>query len=882
MTPKVAGGPMDGTSNKRTVRGAIVLCALGWALAGCGSADKPFSLVGDAPPSAPPGDGAAPGGPVDGCFVNFKSLIQLKISANPAGEPLEVLDSNPVDIPPIPIRVDGSQLTMAGDTFPEFILDRLSSQADLRIKGIPGVQAVGSYNAETGEMKLDDFKFSLEILSKGTTDPFLPGSATIDGVNFTTGSVTASGNLHSISETGAPVNKDSRSMTLVVGLTLPGSFSPLSVLDSMIGGGALTARFEGVLDLTPENCGGTPAELPGDGVAQPPGLKVSVQSQTSISQIDFGTSAVLLKADKGKKVIDCLEAGNRQIVSRILTIANTDAEPKVIQFAQPQDSDYDVKSPLCGGTSEFVRGTISVSNGGTCETIQVGGRDFMVGKCTLPPGATVSFPLMYLPFNYLDPGPDGEGRPHVHDEGFFAFDYGGTSPFRIKLKGGTVPDFRDVFSVSKVNLGTESLKEIRNKGTLKLQLDAADPLTQALVLKNSGTDDWENISFTFEKGTVFSAQPPTENRLPAATEADPGRMAWGLKFTPQGAAVNNDTLTIRMIQKGSVTPETPQGVEVKIVLNLLGTVGVPRLNGEIQLQFDYLVALIDHSALDAPTESVDYRDFQEIKPEPVRLVFSDTEHEDIKEVELDASVVDIMDPNLSVRNREKVLRVFTSRASIGKNGERLASGDNSDKCFEAASLLVPYRPGDCSYFYHNILSSGTGIYDDETGHMTIPDIALSMENPYHADIIGKWPASNPNANPDYVMRSVLNMSFTTHILDRAQIEEGGRTLSLLPDERISASELVLKSKPLGAECPQGIFEGADPNFRCFLSTGDRYLEGKAVTLRPNQVREYDVVLVGVGQFASLTQDPELPWFLGEDGGTRIFIAILGRMYKAEP
>lgn len=852
---------------------AVLLC-----LTACGHSDKPFGLD-DGGPTTPGGPPTPPGGA--GCFVNFKSQMQLKISANPAGDPLEVLDANPVDVAPIPIRIEGSKVTLGGDGFPEIILTRLSEQADLRIKGLPGAEGLGIYNPDSGEITIENFKFSLEILTKGTTELFLPGSAALENINFITGSVTATGNLNSITETGKPLNKEDKSLSLVIGITLPSDFGALSVLNTMIGGGALTAKFDGHLDATPETCSsGTPGGFPGV-VDQPPGLKIAIEDQASTGEIDFGASAAVLKTAGGKQVIDCLEAGNRALVARRVTITNTGDVERTIRFGQPYDSDFDRKAPLCGGQSEFVRGAIVKQGAATCKATVVAGRSYPIGDCTIPPGSSenaIVFPLMYLPFNFEAPA---EGQGPILDQGVFFLDHGGESTFPIKLKGYTLPDFRDVFHIVKVLNGAESLKEIKNKGVIKIALAdrSTVPFSQPLVLKNTGGDSWEEISFTFEDGSVFSMDPPLVNRLPAADDNAPGRFEMKLNFKPTEQPVYNDKLTIKMVRVGSITTEAPQGVEAKIVLNLLGTIGLPKLSGEVKLQFDYLTALIDHIALDTPTESIDYRQNPEIAPQPLKIIFKDTAHEDLKEVELQAEVVDILDPALSPRDREKVLRVFTSRASIGKNGERLTSGDGSDKCYEPSSITRPYQGGDCSYFYHNIMDSDVGLYDDESGHFTLPNIQLRMQNPYHADILGKWPASNPNLDPDYFLDAILNMSFTTHILDRRSVEEGGREILLVPDLRTLPGDLVLSSKPLGPDCPEGIFDGAEPNFKCFLSTGNRYLQGKEVTLRPNQTREYDIVLVGVGQFPSEVSDPELPWFLGENGGSRIFIAILGRMYK---
>jgi len=852
-------------------------------LQACGSRDQGFTLTEPGPVTNPGGGGPQnPPGPSNDCTVNFKSLIQLKVSANPAGTPLEVLDANPVVIAPIPIKVEGSKVTISGDSFPEFILTRLSQQADLRIKGVPGVEAVGSYDPATGAMTFDGFQLSIEILNKGTTTRFIDGIANLSGINFTTDSVTATGNLHSISEKGQPIHKDDLSMTLVTGFTLPQDFGTLSILNSMIGGGALTASFQGSLDALPENCGsGNPNNFPT--VPQPPGLKVTVKDQVDPSEIDFGSSAVVLRNEQGKKFVDCTDAGNRALITKYVTITNVSGQDKTIQFGQPKDSDSDSSSPLCGGFAEFVRGTITTQGSASCDPVVVAGHSYLTGSCKFPAGdasASVSFPLMYLPFNYQEPP---AGASPIQDVGLFSLNYGGDSPFIMRLKGRTVPDFRDVFSVSKILNGVDSLKLVQNKGTLKIPLekDHTGPFSQPLVLKNSGSDSWEAVTFTFGDGTHFAIEPPLVNRLPAAEGDVSGRMEMGLNFTPGKAAVYNDTLTIKMRKVGSITTDAPQGIEASLTINLLGTVGVPILSGNVKIQFDFLAALIDHVALDEPTESIDYREFPDLAPEPLEMNFKDTDREDVKEIEVKSKVVDILDPSLSVAERMKVLRVFNSRATVGKHGERLTSGDNSDKCFEPVSLNVPYVNGECSYFYHNILDSGVGIYDDDSGHMTLPDIRLRMQNPYHADIVGKWPASNPMGHPTYMLDDVLQLSFTTHILDRKVTEDAGRTVVLVPDERITAQDLVVKSKPLGRDCPDGIFDGVHPAFSCYLSSGDRFLQGHEVTLKPNQTKYYDVVLVGVAQFPTSQEDPNLPWFLGENGGTKILITIQGRMYKDE-
>ncbi len=849
------------------------------ALAGCGGSKDPFVFP-DPPDNSqnPP----ATSNPIGDCFVNFQSMLRLKVSAKPDGEELEVLDANPIAIPNIPIEVKGTEIAIAGDLFPDIILTRLSESADLRFGGVAGSRSAGTYDPATGAMNIPEMQFTLEVLQKGKTERLLDGQVVIGNLELTTGAVTAQGNLRSISETGQPLKPEDKSLTLVFGTTLPNDFSPLVPLNEILSGGALTASFSGTLDNMPDQCGAAGGSgKPPPGQEQPEGLHLSVAGQVETSRIDFGLASVVLRKNGGHDEIDCSDAGFRGLLSKMVTVKNVSPGPKTLAFEQPKDRDADTKAPLCSGNSEFVRGSITMGSGTDCEKVKVAGKEFPFGRCTLAPDAEISFPMMYLPFNYLAP-PDGADP--ILDSGEFLLDYGAAEPFRIALSGRTIPDVRDVFSVSKVNNGVISPKEIRNKGSLKIALEqgVAVPYTQKVVLRNSGSDTWEEVKLEFEKGAAFSGTIPTLNRLEPAQASVSGKLEFDLVLNPGAEPVVSDVMTIRMVKIGSRTESNPVGIEARIVINLLGTVGVPKLNGTVRMQFDFLTALIDHSIIDEPLKSIDYRPHPELAPEPLILHFSDSSDPDYQDVELEAQVVNILDPNLSKHDRERLLRIFTSRASVGINGERLDSGDGSDQCREPGDLNVPYRNGDCSYFYHNILSSDLGLYDSDTGHFTLPSIQLRMENPYHADILGRWPASNPLGNPDYMMDATLHLSFTTHLLDRRAIQEGGREIVMLPDERVSERDLEVKDKRLGPPCPDGYLDDVQPFLRCYLSTGDRYFQGYEVTLKAGQTKYYDVVLVGVGQFPTGgpdTSNPDLPWFLGDSGGSRIYIAIQGRMYQ---
>jgi len=841
-------------------------------LMGCGAKDQPLDLTPDLPAPGGSGGGTTPPGPGSGaCVVNFQANLQLKASANPpsAGGPFEILDANPFPISaPIPIEVNGNQLTLKADSFPTIYFRPPETAADLRITGTPGTQASGSYDPATGEMSFDGFHFSLEIVQKGGTDNFLPGVVELPLANFTTGSVTATGNLHPITETGKPVDKNDRTLVLVTGFTLQTDFSPLNPLDSILGGGALTGRFEGVLDQLPENCspdGG--GEFP-PGEAQPKDLTVAIENQAFISKIDFGDALVIPRKVNGRTILDCSDTLFRGVIAKIVTIKNASTKAKTLFLGQPQDTDEDIRSPLCGGFGEFIRGSVSLTGGATCKTVTVGGKKFNSGECTLPPNdahASIAFPLLYAPYDFQETPSGGEAPV---DSGVFLISDGENPDFPIQLAGRTLADFRDVFSVSKVTATGISPKEIRNRGLLKIPLDMAEPFTQKLVLQNAGTDTWNQVNFSLAKGSNFSVKTNGTGGLPSSDGTIPGRMEFEVTFNPGAGMRFDDTLIVQINRAGS---------SAKIEIQLLGTVGVAPLKGRMALHFDFFTALVDHVALSEPIESNDFRVMPEWAPSPLLIDFADTEDETLKSFTIESPPVNLLDPNMTVEQRKKILRVFTARASIGKDGSRLDPGDNADQCNEPLNINQPYQAGDCSYFYWTDLRSQTGTYDDESGHLIMPEVQLQLQNPYHADIFGIWPASNPSTNPDYRLNTPLTITFTTHTLDNRVFQEEGPEVPLVADERISNQDLVVREKRLGPDCPEGFLVDQFPHLKCYLSADGRYLEGRVVTLRPGKTDEYDIILVGVGQFQPGTTDPDIPWFMGDFGGSRIYIAIQGRL-----
>jgi hypothetical protein len=871
----------------------MVVAFTALALTGCVGQDKPFSLVGDSnkpPPDGgptPPGD---PGGGMEGCFVNFNGEIQLKISAHPTGgTPIEKLDARPVALEPLPIKADGNNLTIFGDQFPTFVLTTVNEQVDLRISGIPGTSASGTYDPATGAIEINDFQFNLEILDKGTDEPFVEGKEVLKNIDFTTDSVTINGNNNPITEDGVPVNSSDKSVTLVVGFTLPEKFSVLNLLDTRIGGGALTARFEGALDQLPDQCtGGAPGGGGTPGGGGPAEFSVSDGSTSKLTSLDFGSTPVVVTSVNDKTVLDCKDALNRGILTKTLTITNTGEGERKFQFIRAQDTDGDAKDPLCSGNAEFVRGAISVSGGASCETVTVGGRSFAVDQCTLPagtPDAKIAFPMMYAPFNFVAAAE--EGQPPLEDTGALQIGYDDGKSFSISLKGKSEPDTRDVFSLSKVKDGVVQPKQIKNKGLVKIPLQNGDPkpFTQRIALLNGGPESWQDIQITVNsvEGTpVFSATGLSATAIGPADGENPGKVEFDLVFAPGSASAYNETLTLTMVKAGTSDATT-------LTYTLSGTVGVPTLSGAVKFQIDFLTAKIDHTITVGPIESLDFRAHPDQAPPPLPLTFADTDVEGIKAATMNTENRDVT--TLSSAERRQTIRLLNAQATMGLAGTKLVPGDGADKCNEPASITVPYNDSrrECAYFYYSIFGDIPGIYDDDSGELTLPSITLRIQNPYHSDIVGKWPKSNYGGpEPNYVMDAEVIVTLTTRMIDQLTLQENGEEVPLVPNPRISTSDLSVRSKPLGEECPedylnhdpsQGTLEEKHPRFKCYLSTGERYVQGLPANLRPESTTEYDLVLVGIGRFESLALDPNLPWFMGENGGSRMYLAIQGRLFK---
>ena len=874
---------------RKRFKGTMVAMALvALALQACGGSDKPFTIADDSPPTTGgpnPGGGNPPPG-AEGCTVNFLGKMQLQVSS--AGQ-APIIGSRFIDIPPIPIKVDGNNLTMPGAEFPRFkAFIGENPPADLWIHGDPSNSGTGTYDPASGKIEINDFKFLVDVKVVGAETDLGPPLTQIPTVKLTTDAgQTASGNGNpaDITVDGVPVNKSDRSVTLVAVVALPATLGGLAPIDEKLGGGALTAVFEGALDQLPESCvdGGAATPPPGGG-SGPSEFAISDGTNPNVGTVDFGATLALVKSSGGKTILDCTEASNRGAKSVMITLTNKSAGERKINIGQPADNDVDTKDPLCSGTSEFVRGAVSVSGGATCETVTVGGKEFMTGECTLPESADakIQFPLMYVPYNFVaasggaapEATPTATATPGAtptpaasvpQDTGTLVFEYDDGKTFSLSLKGKTEPDSRDALSISKVKDGVVSKKNIRNGQLVKISLLDSDPkpFTQEMAIKNTSADLWQNITVEVEapeSGTsAFAVQNLASTNLPGGSSEAPSTVKFNLVYTPSAAGADQGKLIVKLVKAGS-------SAVTELKFDIAGSVGAEPVLGNYELRIDFLTAFMDNALQTKPTESLDFRDFQDQAPPPQEIIFDEPNEEELEPIEI--IPIDFDPLTATKAQRMTSLRIFNAQ------GSGLQPGDDISMCHEPDNINKPYVTGDCAFFYFSIGTSedSQGFYDDETGHMTIPNLKLRVRNPYHGPVGGGvWPASAPGVN---ILDTTLDISLTTQVLDK--IRDGD--MVLVPDSRVSQSQLnILNNKPAnqGDPCPED--PALHPHFKCYVTSDGKYMTGKPLRVRPGSDGVYDVVVVGVTQFNPKSVESDIPVFM--DNNTRMYLAIQGRLCK---
>ena len=938
------------------------------ALSGCMGEDTPFKMTprgsggttGGSSGSSGGGTGSSGGvggGDETACYINFDGKnggLQLKVSANPPSgqSPTEILDGGFEPMPtPVPLKVEGSKISLDAKNFPT-VYFRLppGSGADLKITATPGTVAFGEYNPETHEMTINNFSFDVAIVVQGTQQEIYKGVPpdTVSGINLTTGQVTAKGNYNDIVEQGFPIDlNQGNKIALVAGVHLPENFVNQGELTKKIGGGALTARFEGVFDSLPEDCvagepggtGGTGGEEENVGAPEFDIVPDSFQNTNAIegTEYDLGVAEVLPTIKNGKQILNCGEVGARGTIIETLFLKNTTDQSLTINSLQGFDTDGDVKDVGCTGTTEFIVGSIFPTGAVTCEKV---GNSYVL-PCTVPKGEDnyFTFSAIYRPFNYDPENAD-------QDTGTFKITYNTDKIYEMKVKALSVPITTGFFNLVKEKQGVES-SPIPDQGLIKVSAPDQNTYTQNLILKNSGPDSWNTVSISIEGEDAMVYK--VKAGYPTVLKASENGSSATLPFSIELKAAKADEPYKATLKVSMVNDLNPNFIK-DLSFEISGTVGIPSLaakpNLKVKFQIDWMTAFIRHPVLYAdPVESVDYRALPNNSPEkvaPFELVFNPLQGKaDQSDILLNAFSKDIYQTTLG--ERQKMMRILNSRATMadindGKGGppdgkvdidEYLSPFDNADKCTDLTDISQIKGAFNkdlegCAYYYFYFSQdpANKGYFNNDTGEMILPQLKVRLMQPYHASLPG-WPAntaldskSGGNAPPyDYKIDTTIDISLGTYLIDSKIRIDGSQEPkdNLVPSPRVFEQDLKLSFDELGQkECKPDHFNDNNltpdqlvsdvekskirPRIECFVSNNTEYangeygdaggfIVGKNVSLRGKQNDPnnyvYDVVLVGVSRFGpyiGIEGSQEMPFFLADNDGQRVFIAIQARMF----
>jgi hypothetical protein len=635
------------------------------------------------------------------------------------------------------------------------------------------------------------------------------------------------------------------------------------------------------------------------GVAKRAGPELTlVGTETNApATVDLGQVPVFVTGSGASARMACPPPNGVPVLARKISIQNTGVRPLNIQSIHaPVDTDTDnTADPRCiTYGAEFQRMALSVEGGASCQTQTISGRSYLTDHCAIPVGnGKVNFKVVYLPKNastVRDNSKDTGEMTIPSDDPLYA-----TTPLTLTLQASVSRDTSDLLALRKKGSSFSS----RNGGNLTLNIKSQSDtsLDQVLELVNSSSDPLQNVELTLSGSGASNFQicsanaagalsncnnsnPGVITTIPAMAGTAPGVQAFGVKFiNPPG----NDPgpfpaiLTVKYVPASTITSSNPQGANNTFQVTLLGTVALNPLNGKVKVDVEFISAFLAPSPVQTTTDSLDLR-----KPAnanyasgALRLILTPEDPNDpenpIRNVQIDMPDPDTTDlVHLSKTERRKLIRVFTSRLSTCSASGGDCPTDDTPTCTDPESVAGPYQNGGCAFFYYLFANGGEpGKFNTETGEMTLPNLKIRIQNPYHRTL-GSY--SSTSLTDSRLKATLTTLTFNTKVANGVQ---------LITEPRVSSLAIPASSVNSFNPCPPGWDPTDDaspkPEFTCYLSrtssSSDAFMRGRpAQTVGPG---EQEIVLSMVTRFSPNQGTPDFIPFFMEDA--EMWVAIQGRM-----
>ncbi len=615
-----------------------------------------------------------------------------------------------------------------------------------------------------------------------------------------------------------------------------------------------------------------------------PEMVVTSDSESS-STIDFGTIPVRITGSGPSTRMSCLldddSSAQAPALLKRFSIVNRGVRDLNIQnILAPIDTDTDTQVDCLRGLGgqEFIRLALDDASrhGSRCNRQVVGGHEYLTDQCRIPANdGVISFSVAYIPKNVntiIDTAVQDTARMTIgSDDPAYA-----TTPYTLNFKASVSKDVSNLLAIQKrqdtsstssttcsASTSTTSptnFTRVFNNGSLRINLAESEASkAQVFQILNNSSERLEDVSVQLEgeasNRAAFSVQtPPT--LIPPMVSTQAATVDLPVVFTkPSGATAGSVypvNLKVTYTPASTKTTSRPAGTPSTFTLQLAGSVGLDFPDGNYKVNVQVFSAYLK-STVTVGLSSLDYRMSanQPFASGPLNLSIRTDCNRDrtgtIRSVTVEVPTNPILNPltlsnadlaGLSREARRNLIRIFTSKNSICRNGQVCPDGEVPE-CNDPESISGPYRAGDCSYFYY-VMGQDTrpgmnsvGTFNTETGSLILPNVIVKSLNPYH------------KAEPmpgDFKPDDLLQTTITTTRISGLQASDGtvlvptpGTTIPLAAGEFSSASNLP--PCPAGWD-PRIPYSESNPNaspkptLSCFFDrgpsgSGDGYLQGRS-------------------------------------------------------
>ncbi|MBN1282658.1 MAG: hypothetical protein JXA24_02650 [Proteobacteria bacterium] len=338
----------------------------------------------------PPGDGEkqGPDPSVSGraCTLSFTSRLCVKIKGDNIEVGLSDDDALCTEVPPFPLHISGSAVTIEGSEFPDMEIEGHGLPAPITINARGDGDGSGNTGTGTvdaaGNMKIEGF--SLYIVALGIVGE-------VPRLTFTTGATEELEHLPSIS--GSPPDGGG-AMTLVTATTLG---HIIDAADEYLLGASLTASFRGAVTPTLAECGGD-----SERTFEVQRVAISPEGKQTLSALPDGK---LMEIGRGTFIAeDEFDVGPRFEASDRFKVTNASSRAQAIAIP-PQKGPFRLSStiPLSGQispqqsfmlTASFMPTSNDAQPGRIIETITIGPDAFQLAATALSKSGSAGFDVI--------------------------------------------------------------------------------------------------------------------------------------------------------------------------------------------------------------------------------------------------------------------------------------------------------------------------------------------------------------------------------------------------------------------------------------------------------------------------------------------------------